>query len=181
MKKWMCFPRVFVGLIVLPLFGACEGEGPVVPRRSVYRETEFSWVGKGGSGTVTGQAMVSLNNGEVWKGDGVNVTLLPVNSYNQEVISRRYERGENLQNADPRAEHYDRDATADSSGSFSFHNVTPGEYWVGSRVTWNHWYWNDDGSKTTVYKPVYIYKRISVRNGQTVRVSSWIQGAEKTL
>jgi hypothetical protein len=73
-----------------------------------------------------------------------------------------------------------RAASADSQGNFAFRQLPAGDYYVGANVLWSYWIWNTnpDGSmyKSTIRRSRRIYARVSVNNGQTVRIGEWSQG-----
>jgi hypothetical protein len=154
-------------------------EGPLVQRRVPFNEAEFKWALGHGDGAVDGQAYIELKDHSVWYGKKTLVVIFPVNNYTTEFMTRRYEKGENLALADDRLDQYLTKVDADSQGRFWVNHLPPGEYYVGSTVDFNYYYYNDDGSKNWVYKYQYIYAQISVKNGYTTHVTHWNQCSSK--
>lgn len=75
----------------------------------------------------------------------------------------------------------------DEHGNFEFRHIPPGDYYVVTKVSWIHNFTDlrlvgsaDDNN----YMPVeatqelsqWIYARVSVKNGQTVKVTNWNRG-----
>ncbi|MDR3405579.1 MAG: hypothetical protein P4L99_23995 [Chthoniobacter sp.] len=159
------------------LLGSCAA----APRRVAFQEADFAGAGRTGSGTVTGNAFIVTWDGRTLPGGFNEVVLYPVNAYTTEEMKRQYEHGENLESRDARSAQYVRTGQTDGLGDFAFRHVPPGNYYVGSGGNWSNWYWNDDGTKATVDHLQRIYAQISVKDGQTVNVTHWIQGKSKTL
>lgn len=104
--------------------------------QTAFNETEFAPYAGTGTSTITGQAFLKTLGGEVRLGAGNTVQLVPVTSYTTEVRQRVTIGGEHVGPVDPRIEKYRRTTIADASGSFEFHNLPPGEYYVSCVITW---------------------------------------------
>ena len=152
-----------------------------VPRRVAFQESDFTRGSKTGSGAVTGNVFIVTWDRRTLPSSNYEVVLYPVNPYTTEEIKRRYERGENLETGDARSAKYTHTGQTDDVGDFAFRNVPAGNYYVGSSGNWDYWYWNDDGTKATVDHLQRIYAQVSIRDGQTVKVTHWVQGKSKTL
>jgi hypothetical protein len=159
---------------------ACESA-----RQVPFNEADFKWARAGGSGVVTGRAYIEMKDKSINTGSGSHVKLLPVNTYTTEIITRKYVHGVQLAPADPRIQAYVKKVTADNNGNFSFTGVTPGDYYVATRVHWvNSYYAADAWNQEQTYSDnhaQFIYARITVRNGQTVQVTDWNQVADWNL
>ena len=159
---------------------ACESA-----RQVPFNEADFKWARAGGSGVVTGRAYIEMKDKSVNTGSGSHVKLLPVNDYTTEMITRKYVHGVQLAPADPRMQPYVRKVTADDNGNFRFTNVTPGDYYVATRVHWVNTYQAADSSNEiqdySDNHAQFIYARITVRNGQAVQVTDWNQVADWNL
>jgi hypothetical protein len=171
---------------ILPAtFFLCSCAAPVVPRRVPFNEADFTRLPATGSGSVTGQVFVTMTDNTVKIGSNAEVTLLPVNPYTTETIQRKYLRRENLADGDPHYYHYLHSTTSDDQGDFALHQIPPGDYYVGTNVVWSHWIWNTDSegvmTKSTIAYRTMIYTRISVQNGQTVKVTVWNQCKSRML
>ena len=162
----------------------------VASRQVSFNEADFARTTGTGSGSVTGHASVTFS-WQDWTGpqtttrtaDSETVVLLPVNAYTTESIQRKYIAGVNLADGDPRYVKYIRSTSTDDQGNFAFHQIPPGEYYVGSVVNWNSHYWSTDSEgilqKYTLRQNMLICARVSVSNGQTTSVTHWIQGKRK--
>ena len=166
--------------VMAPLLSSGE-----VARQVPFHEAEFKWTRGKGTGAVAGQAYIEMRDNSMKRGRRSYIVLFPVNAYTTEFIMRQYVHGEHLALADPRMARYLSDETADDQGNFSMRDLAPGDYYVGTMVNWEHHYWSTDSNnilqKVTVHHAQYIYARVTVRNGQTTRVTDWSQGADRIL
>ena len=113
----------------------------VTPRRVAFNESEFAPYRGAGSGSVTGQLVVTSDDGQTHISDGTHVTLLPVTSYTKEMVDREIGNGENLTSSDSRLHEFVRLVTTDAGGNFVFDHLRPGEYFVCGLA---EWYVGDD-------------------------------------
>jgi hypothetical protein len=128
----------------LLLLVACIGAGFAtgcastgVARRTVpFNTVDFAAYSGGGSGVVAGQCFLKSRQGDVKKGAGELVYLVPVTPYTQEWWTRSALGGERLSTPDPTLLRYVKITTADGEGLFRFDQVAPGRYYVVSEVTW---------------------------------------------
>jgi hypothetical protein len=153
-------------------------------RRAVFNEADFLKTSGSGTGMVVGQASAEMKSGLMRYAQNDTVDLVPVNAYTTEIMERRFAKGQRLTPSDPRFNRYVRVANTDALGHFAFRGVPAGEYYVGTTVDWSDWNWgyNPDGSpyKITIQYHAPIYQRISLSNGQTVRVTNWISGKQRS-
>ncbi len=84
-------------------------------------------------------------------------------------------RQDKLTPGDPRFDKYRRTVPTDGDGYFQFHHLPAGDYYVGTSATWSRWFWSDD-QKVTMIDTVPLYARVTVRDGQTAKVSDWHYG-----
>jgi hypothetical protein len=144
------------------LLSSCIFSGfATAPRRVAFDESEFAAYRGAGSGTVTGQLVVTSNDGAVHIGDGTHVTLIPVTAYTKEMVEREIGDGDNLGASDPRFKKYVRLTTTDANGNFVFHQIPAGEYFVSGLGEWSE---GDD------FQYQWACERVTVGNGQTVRI-----------
>jgi len=171
--------------ILAAALSLCSCAAPLVSRQVPFHEADFAWAGRTGSGSVSGQVFVTMTDHTMKIGSNVTLVLLPVNAYTTESIQRKYLGGENLADGDPRYDKYVHAAQADDQGYFAFHQIPPGDYFVGTNVVWSYWIWNTDGEgvmyKITITRRTRIFTRVSVHNGQTIRVTDWVQCKSQLL
>ncbi len=163
---------------VLSLSAILVGCASPQPHKVAFDEKAFTETARSGSGTVTGRAYCTYR-GDEYPANQEYVDLLPVNAYTTESIQRGFLRGQKLQ-PDPRLEKYRRSATSDSNGNFTIRHVPPGQYYLGTVAAWEHHYESENADNTGTDKMVAEHKRpifakVSVHNGETVRVNRWNQ------
>jgi hypothetical protein len=95
-----------------------------------------------GDSVVTGQAFLKNRGGDVKTAAGNKVMLNPVSAYSKQfvdvVIYRRAGLGVQLKPSTPdaRMDEFLATTTADADGRFSFYDVSDGEYYLYTWVTW---------------------------------------------
>jgi hypothetical protein len=155
-----------------------SGVGCTASHQVAFDESAFKGSNGSGSATVTGRAY-AVYGGNKHPSNKEAVELLPVNAYTTEIVQASLLTGHPMQ-SDPRLAKYRRSAASDSSGNFAIHHVPAGEYYVMSVAEWEHHYEMENADDTGTDKVTADYKkpifaRISVRIGETVRVSQWNQ------
>jgi hypothetical protein len=163
---------------VVGLFAILAGASCTASHQVAFNESAFKGLGGLGSATVTGRAY-AVYGGNEHPANEESVELLPVNAYTTEIVQSSLLTGRGMQ-SDPRLVKYRRAAASDSNGNFAIRHVPAGEYYVISVAEWEHHYEAENGDDTGTDKVTAEYKkpifaRISVRTGETVRVSQWNQ------
>jgi hypothetical protein len=177
MKKHPAFQFVLIFAAIVAVFSCADA----AQRRVAFNEANFARTRGAGSGLVVGRAFTILRDGTTKFAQNVEVDLVPINPYTTEIMKRRFDGGEDLGPADPRYFKYVRSAQTDDRGNFVIHHIPPGNYYVGTEVSWrSDWFWNTDNfgisTKSTVERSQHIYAQVSIKNGQTVRIIGWNQG-----
>ncbi len=148
-------------------------------RQVQFNEADFAATAGRGAGVVSGRAYALLDGGRTIAANGEVIVLAPVNAYTTENIQRRFQRGENLRSADQRIDKYLRSAVSDGQGNFVIRGVPSGDYYVEAKVGWTtqHEETDNDGIEEmmNVDHDKLIYARVSIKNGQSARVTSWNQ------
>src|ERR1700722_4211985 len=171
--------RLFLFIVASFLTGCTQS------RQTQFNEADFIAAAARGSGVVTGQVYLMLDNTKL-TADQEIVALAPVNTYTTENIRRRYLGGENLQSADNRIDKYLRNTTTDADGRFSITGVPSGDYYLESEIPWSPQFLqtDEDGRQYYMYSDhqKLVFVQLSVKGNQTIRVSDWnqngpIQGA----
>jgi hypothetical protein len=165
---------------VLGLCGilSCAGCAARASHQVAFDESAFKGSDGSGSATVAGRAY-AVYGGNNYPANEEAVELLPVNAYTTEIVQGSLLTGHPMQ-SDPRLAKYRRSAASDSNGNFAIRHVPAGEYYVISFAAWKHHYEMENADDTGTDKVTAEYKkpiftRISVRIGETVRVSQWNQ------
>jgi hypothetical protein len=170
--------------LVLPVFIAASVMlcSYAQTRRVAFDEAAFAGYGGSGSATISGTAFTILRDKSTVTGDhNTVVKLAPDNDYTEEIANRHFENRVKLEPADPRFSKYVRRTHPDDGGHFTFGHLPAGKYIVSCHVKWSFpsSYVDSDGTAwpETVDDNQWIYARVSVKAGQTLRIEDWAQGA----
>jgi len=103
-----------------------------------FDEAEYAALPKTGTGIVTGQVFGKTRGGDIKKGAGNNVILIPATKWGTLRYQKQVLRGMMLSRSeDPRYKDYVFQKTTDGDGRFTFTNVPPGKYYAVSYVLWS--------------------------------------------
>lgn len=128
---------LIAALAGLALGGCASRPAALAPQsRMEFPLSEYEGLAKTGTASVSGQAFLKTRGGDVKTAAGNEILLNPVTSYSMEWYIKQYTQGLPLVPPDSRLTDYQKRATADGSGRFSFKGVPPGEYFVTAVVTW---------------------------------------------
>jgi hypothetical protein len=170
--------RLFVSVLGFCGILFCAGCAATASHQVAFDESAFKGSDGSDSASVTGRAY-AVYSGNKHPANEKAVELLPVNAYTTEIVQGSLLTGHAMQ-SDPRLAKYKRSAASDSNGKFAIRRVPAGEYYVVSVAEWKHHYEMENADDTGLDKVTAEYKKpifakISVRVGETVRVSQWNQ------
>lgn len=135
-----------------------------------FDEREYNALPKTGTGVVKGQVFAKTKGGDVKKGAGNNVMLIPATSYGTQRYREQIIGGKFTSiPEDSRYAKYVLETITDGDGRFTFNNVPPGKYYAVSHITWqviitNRYY------PVTETQGGKVHKEIEIKNGQTIEV-----------
>jgi TonB family protein len=116
-------------------FWTCQTAKVVLQERCTsadYREAPTT-----GDATISGQAFLTTQGGDVKRGAGRTVYLDPVTRCSWEYYENVIRAGSEMEgDVDPFMQAARRTTTADADGRFHFDHLSPGSYYVAVSVTW---------------------------------------------
>jgi hypothetical protein len=164
--------RLFPAVLAL---GLCSC---VVQRQAVFNESAAKWSAGSGNGSVVGRVFVVMKNDSERVGRNTTIDAAPATDYFKEVIDVAFARNRKLTPGDPRAKKYVRTIPTNDEGEFEFHHLPAGDWFIGTDVEWRHSILDADSNEVWLKEVVPIYARVTVKDGQTVKVTDWNYGRQ---
>jgi len=129
--------RTAVAALAAALITGCAAPRQYTPVTVPFSEAEYAALPTTGRGIVRGQVFAKTVGGEVMKGAGSTVRLMPATKARDEWYRQVFVLNVHAAvNLDPRVYQFDKTKVADGEGRFEFTNVPPGRYYVLSDVRW---------------------------------------------
>lgn len=128
-----------IGLLLgfLLILGGCATPTGVGWNPLPFEDQEYAPYRLAGTGSIRGQVFAKTRGGDVKKGAGSTVFLMPLTSFGNQRLQSEFIKGERAaKDPDPRHSQAVIKKTADGEGRFEFKNVAAGRYVVFSNVTW---------------------------------------------
>jgi hypothetical protein len=102
-----------------------------------YSESEDAPYKKAGTGSLKGQAFLKTRGGDIKKGAGNNVYLMPATSYGTQRYEQIFVAGQSFSEVpDKRHGGSVRTTISDAEGRFEFKGLPAGKYYAFTTVTW---------------------------------------------
>lgn len=156
----MIYRSIACVLTVLAL-AACSTNSHSI--RTEFNPQEAQYIFTVGRAAITGQAFIRTPDGRTHPARRSVVTLVPATRYAQERIKAIYGGREGASkpvkfpNADPRYRFFTKKTTADSAGRFAFLDISDGEYFITTTVTYRG-------------KARALVKRVKLTNSAKIKV-----------
>lgn len=132
--------KVLLSMLLTGVLAAC---GPSkVQLANSFNPAEVAFALRPGTGQISGQAFLKTMGGDVKTAAGNSVALVPAGSYARERMNAIYGSGNCSRKAvdfgppDPAFEKSIRTTTADGDGRFRFENLSAGQYFVATTISW---------------------------------------------
>lgn len=104
--------------------------------KHAFNEQEYAPYSAQGNCSVSGQAFLTTQGGDVKFAAGRSITLMPDTPYNYEWFVASVVLNSTYENHNPRANQYSRKAIADAQGNFQFTGVPAGNYVIYTKIEW---------------------------------------------
>lgn len=103
-----------------------------------YDEAEYASLPKTGTAVIRGQVFAKTVGGDVKRGAGESVSLIPATRYGETLYREQIMGGKRASKPeDPRHFNHTISLTTDGDGRFEFKNIPRGSYYISSRVVWS--------------------------------------------
>jgi hypothetical protein len=129
-----------------------------------FDESAFAPYAEKGKAKVYGQAFLVTNGGEVKKGAGKKIVLMPDNSYTEEFLQVADSNKQPV--SDPRFRAYIKITVADADGNYEFDGLPPGDYILLTEIRWMI----PSDSFIPQYSGSELIKRFSLQRGEHQKV-----------
>ena len=162
MKYWKLF---FLSALVFGPVG-CVSRATFVPMP--FDESEYAALPQTGTGLVRGQVFAKTLGGDIKKGAGNTVVLMPATKYGDQRYAEQIAGGKFASQAeDSRYVKYTRAKTTDGEGRFEFTDVPPGQYYIFSSIVWETVSSNEYSRRLglTDSQGGKVSRKIEVKNG----------------
>jgi hypothetical protein len=148
------------------LVAACAARTkPAFVPTQPFNDTDFAWSASKGRGTVTGQAFLKTVGGDVKTCAGNEVSLVPDNSYTEEIHSALQTNRYGSAVYDPRYYQFRRTTTCDAEGRFSFSDLPSGKWFVNVLVQWGA-----PSSSGILPQGGYLSRHVETKDGTTEKL-----------
>ena len=165
--------KAFILMACMAALAGCAIQ-PRVFNPLPFDQVEYDALPKTGTGAVRGQVFAKTVGGEIKKGAGNEVRLMPSTLYRyQAFLAKDTPYLSEIPMAaaqDARHAIYDKVKTTDGDGKFEFTNIPPGKYYIVSNISWETISTNQYSRRLglTDTQGGRVMREIEVTNGNTV-------------
>ena len=131
--------RIFI-LLLSTLILSCGPMKPPPPetRQFSFNPSEYAKYEESGTGSIVGEAFLRTRGGDIKRGAGVRVYLIPKTLYAMEWLYLEQTLGRQMiPPVEPQLMKYVQSTVADSAGQFEFTNLPSGKYHVACEIFWS--------------------------------------------
>lgn len=142
-----------------------------------FNEQELVPYSAQGNCSLSGQAFLTTQGGDVKYAAGRSITLMPDTPYNYEWFVQSIVLNSKYENHNPRANQYSRRAVADAQGNFTFTGIPAGQYIVYTKIDWT--YFNGQYNQQTGGEAAAFVSLTPGANEKVIVNRSWLELIEE--
>ena len=127
---------ILLTVVAASLMAGCASRKPIVVPHVPFDVAEYEAFSRPGTGVIKGQVFAKTIGGDVKKGAGNSVTLMPATKYREGWYWQAKNQGRAMPPGDSRHLQYDQTKVTDGEGRFEFKDIPAGQYYLVSQISW---------------------------------------------